>query len=828
MDKKITISANLDTKQFDQSIKDLQNKLAQIQQNNFKTPDLAKTQQNLSKQGLPLLSPQSEENSKRNLLTLTKELDNFLKSQVSSENKIAQAIDNRIKKLEQLKKLNQDDLKTDQQRLKLKEDIVKNEESLNRLASISTAKKTAITEALTVKEKLTPKFDKVMPEPVRKDAIQDKLQAMATPAAIAKIAAMALDTAEYVASSNRRIASATGAAIQAQSQVAESAFQGTLGKQMYFRQERTQAATRTAKEEKTDRAIDSIRAIGAIAVPLVAGALALTGVGAPLAMAGLAGVAMMTGGNVAKQKLTGTYESEREKVQAERTEQYTQDLIKAQFLRRKGIETFENNAEDNLAIQRQLGMGTAQFYGRGQYGQGGKLQGQDLLGRGRQAGFTRDLTLNATQQIMQAGGTSQGAAENATVSNTLQRQFNLTNASQILGKLTGGGIGASEGKDATLRILTEGVRVGFDTSKTPELLRSFSSSVAEIANQIGVTSQVGVSNIAAQMASFQTDKTTRGVEAAQSAYQTWQKTSADTTGAVGAIKFNKIRQQYGNDLSFAEQQSLAELSDSDLERKGPTIQKLAQKRGVSVDDMVAEIRGIHQESTEALGGGAKLGKTLRAKYAESQKAGISDEDFQAKNAADLSAYGAQSELLLGQAYNPNTIQGQALLMSRIRGGGMGGKGGISGGVAGQYTEFDDLQKKYAGKNIPWSPEDLAKVKPEDLRRGAAAKGEEAMGYAVNAQLEEATKSYSEVMQSTREEIIKLVDVQAKGVDGIAEYQKALENLHNRITGMTSEVNKDISQRNAEVAQAMGAVPRSARYTGPAIRQPSAGHNRQNK
>ena len=186
----------------------------------------------------------------------------------------------------------------------------------------------------------------------------------------------------------------------------------------------------------------------------------------------------------------------------------------------------DQNWQRNLGVQRTLGLSDQQFYNQGP--NRGFLQGAMAPGGGNRQ-FTEEQVMDMFQGIMGAGGSARMGAMPG-IGLEMQKNFNLTNAPQILGTMSRTMGGASETKEATMRILTEAFKQGLNDSELSDLLRGFTQTTSEIIAKSGARTQGDVERITAQFGKGMTESTGVGLEAAKSGYEAYQKISAQTGG----------------------------------------------------------------------------------------------------------------------------------------------------------------------------------------------------------------------------------------------------------------------------------------------------------
>jgi len=244
----------------------------------------------------------------------------------------------------------------------------------------------------------------------------------------------------------------------------------------------------------------------------------------------------------------------------------------------RGIRTAAANRylqtyQTDLGTQRQLGLNDEELRGNG-YGLGGK----GFYGKVEDAGFTDQQGRTAASNIIGAGGSTRSARGNSITALQAERNLDVTNASQVLGKLSGS-IGSDTGsKDAFIKILAEGTRTGLDGSQYREENRKFIESAATIVNRSGASSSEGLDQILSTVGKFfGGDKTTRGIEAGQNAYELYRQKSVEQTGPTGTMRAaGIIKNPVLNKLDTFSRAALFNIPIDQLTVDNPMVQKLAE------------------------------------------------------------------------------------------------------------------------------------------------------------------------------------------------------------------------------------------------------------
>jgi hypothetical protein len=229
--------------------------------------------------------------------------------------------------------------------------------------------------------------------------------------------------------------------------------------------------------------------------------------------------------------------------------------------KKTGIEYFNQNRERDLASERALGFSSADFTGQGGW-----------LDQGTNKGFTQNQMVGASAGILGAGGSTR-AARGASSSLEMQRKYDLTNSSDVMGKLSGTLGGAKETDQATIKILAEGMRLGLNASDMTEENRKFTATVAGIAAASFARSPEDVMNKAEQFSKFMGSNTMQGIAGAQEAFGQYQERSKSTSGAYGVVQSsNFLSNTLTSKLTPGTMTALMGMEDKDLSENSLTVQ----------------------------------------------------------------------------------------------------------------------------------------------------------------------------------------------------------------------------------------------------------------
>lgn len=259
------------------------------------------------------------------------------------------------------------------------------------------------------------------------------------------------------------------------------------------------------------------------------------------------------------------------------------------------VQDYEQNYSRNLNAQRMMGSSNGQFYGQGGF-----------LRQNINQGFTPELAINMASQINAAGGSTR-QTNDSVFGNQLSRGLNLTNAGSILGSISGGVGSAESTKQATVKILAEGMKLGLDDSKFAEESRRFTQTAADLISRSGANNESDFARISGNLGNYMGENTNKGVEAAKSAYEQYQQISSSTTGprgvmrAAGFLRDNKLSQ-----LSQIQQQALMQVPEEQLNENNTLVSGAAESLGISAKDLVSRIRGVNQGAQSRFGDADKI------------------------------------------------------------------------------------------------------------------------------------------------------------------------------------------------------------------------------
>lgn len=280
------------------------------------------------------------------------------------------------------------------------------------------------------------------------------------------------------------------------------------------------------------------------------------------------------------------------------------------------IGEYEQNWQRNLSAQRSMGLTNEGFYGK-----------NGFLQNNISAGFTPEMGLEMSGNILGAGGSTRMSRDSA-FGNQLARGADLTNAGQVLGTLSGG-LGSSEStKQATVKILAEGMKLGLDDSKFAEENRKFAQMTAEIVARSGSRSESDFERVSGKFGAFVGENTTAGLGAAKGAYEQYQQISQSTTGPRGVMRAAGFMADKDlNKMSTMTKQALMQLPEEQLNADHPVVQAAADEAGISADELVNKVTGVNQGAVSRFKEADTIRDRLKAGMKKLGKERLSEEDI---------------------------------------------------------------------------------------------------------------------------------------------------------------------------------------------------------
>lgn len=655
--KTIEFSAKLSTTQFDQQIQQLQQKLKASQGDFSRNVLSSEVQQRMSKAGLSTgVSPiQAELQQKQSL----REMDRFIKEQYRQANQLNKAIDDRAKNMERLRKMEKEALDDEKKRLEIQKQMTENERQRSNLERQHAQQMSTVKQALDQRSGLAAGIQ----NPQGLDRLSRAYQGGGLGGAARAgyrmmgggvgmalgglgFAAQAIQMADPVIRSigaqNLNYTMAQGSTIGGLSHTG-SVYNNQLATQMYFQPERQKALNTALEKMQYTKFADNLSPYGTLAgnaakgaamgatggtlfggIGAVPGALVGGGLGAlkggydimsdersRLALG--SHVESLWGGNHFGKKLEARQLSEmmsdfNQAIEAEKQK----DPVK-----KMAEERYQQTRERNLQYQRATGLSNEGFYGGG-----------GLLSRGFREGFSEEETLGMSGSIMGAGGSTRSARYNNVLGNQMAKRMDMTNASSILGTISGRVGGNVETENATIKVLAEGMRLGLDKSEFAAEQRKFAEMTANAIASSGAYTEAGAAQASTNFAGFNAGTTMGAMQGMESAKGFYDSATSQTGNPRGAIKAAKMMSDgVLGKLSMDSMKNLSEMSSSELTVDSPFVKNAAREAGVSPEDIVKRMGGIQSDSLIIRGGAEKIRGDLQSKYKKMKAEGRSEQEI---------------------------------------------------------------------------------------------------------------------------------------------------------------------------------------------------------
>lgn len=612
MKKELEISAKFDTSDFDRAVETMQRKLKDI----YAPSDMVRAQQQTQQrlQGVGMggsMSQPTQDAYVRSTQQGRRELDQLIREQAVGQEKLGKLVAQRTEKLEKLKEQQNQITKGSKEELDIKEKIVRVEENLMRQRQSYLSRNEALNKAIDSKNK--PPGSETPMGPLSSGPgghIGRTLAAIGTLATI--VPALYKDI--------------TAAPIRSEASYG-NAMQGTVGRDvgtvygrrsafesMYTR-ERSIAAKQAMEKMDSDRTADKM-SLG-LNAGLVAGGAAggistsFTGIGALLGLGAVGkGLHGMFGNERSRSLAFSGYSNNSknryESILAEDAAKNYQTSLEGQKnqnpYKTAAIGEYEGNFMRNLGAQRMMGLGNQGFYGKGGFMSGATSNG-----------FTPEMSLDMAQSIQGSGGSTR-AMRGATFGNQLSRSMDLTNAGQVLGTLSGG-VGSNEAtKQATVKILAEGMKLGLDDSNFREENRRFTQAVAEVVARSGAQGQSDFDRTASGFSRFVNENTNKGIDAAKGAYDQYQEISSSVTGPRGVMRAAGFMKDPNlSKLSTMQKQALMQVPEEQLNESNILVQGAANELGISAGELIKSVRGVNEGAVSRYSEADQIRDRLRGK-----------------------------------------------------------------------------------------------------------------------------------------------------------------------------------------------------------------------
>lgn len=587
--KELRIQVKAETQDFDRTVDSMQRRLKQMTSG----PEAAKAGIQTKDRAAALgIGTGATEGERRRADQMEQQAmrrnEQYIRDQVKQQDSINKALANRLQQLKEIEDKQKNVVKGSEEELKLMQQKQRLEQSAGRLQQVSAGKAAGINQALDIRQA-------GMPMPAQQASLAQTLGrvAGAVGGAIA-ISEVVSETVKYIASTNRETSSIrTGASESLVGRRLDSVFQNRGFIDNAFLGERSRAIDMSLSENAINRKLDPLSGIsnvfrGGIQTLLspITGSSGGTGtllnglsqmfgnkenlsqiLGGISPLLGAASSMMpdsMFGGPLSKRYSAFDLDRTRTLIEENTRNEEMRDPLK-----RRALEAYGSQMQGDLDFQRSMGMNNYNF----------RMADQGFLNRGMNQGFTREQLMGASMNIMAAGGGTDVSRRGAVLSNQLTRNFDLTNASGLLGTLgrTTGNLESSENQ--LVKILAEGTRLGLDQSQFVEENRRFAQAAVQLIASTGTQDASSAGRLSSLIANAMPDRTIAGIDAASGAVQKL----TGLTGAGGgtarqviqrsaALNDDVLRSMAGTDRLGVNQ--LMEMDRTQLTSDNPIIQGL--------------------------------------------------------------------------------------------------------------------------------------------------------------------------------------------------------------------------------------------------------------
>lgn len=694
MKKELRFSSVIDTKEFDRAIADMSKKLQNIYQASDRSRSQLDQKVAVNRAGLGAApTTQDKLRADQDDRRVRREMDSFIKDQVKNQEQLSKMIAKQLDQKKELSKLAKEDLKAQEKVLDLERQIATNREKMK-------ASQEQTGQALQARNQVgfgRDPFDPMNDVFGRGAAAYRGARAggagmfggmgaaakgmgrgiaqsgMSGIPSLAGLAGGALLTgAELFSQYNtapREILLAQSSARNTYGQNARDVLSGNGFERMAYASENSRALKDSKKEIDRERMADYAKDAGKL---LIVGASAAAGMalGPMGALAAGAAATRLTGLDQSiTSRLTGTYDSNMQQKQAQIYEQNFEARKNLDPVRRAVLNRYQSEVMPNLSAQRATGMGDSEL--------------QEGLLTGTRSGFTSDMTRQSMQGILGAGGSTRTARDSATFANRLQRNFNLTNATGAMGRISSLTSSSGQSDSSMVRVLAEAVSLGLDDSEFAEEQRRFVDTTSQIIGRSGAIdgNQQGV---AGGFSKFVTGNQMYQVEGAKAAYDVSQRLSGDSGGARGAIQSASIMKDKNlSKLNRDERNMLLQLTDEQLAAGGPLVEGMAASAGLSQEEFVKKAKDMKRGSFSTRADVDKKADLLRKLKSEGREG---SEEYKSASSQYLSGMGYD----VGEIGKMKPAELDSLLQANV----FGGKGTSAEQMT--QNELDVLAKSERG------------------------------------------------------------------------------------------------------------------------------------
>lgn len=232
------------------------------------------------------------------------------------------------------------------------------------------------------------------------------------------------------------------------------------------------------------------------------------------------------------------------------------------------------NYQRDLDFQRQMGLNNESFRG-------------GFKSNIFNAGFDDTQGMGMAGSIMGAGGSTRSSVGNAALGLQAQRNLDITNAGSVLGKLSASLGSAETTKEAFVKLLAEGTKIGLDGSDFREENRKFVETAAQMISQSGTTTAGGAEQLLNQFGRFFGDKTGVGIDAGKGAFELYRQTSMATTGPRATMRAaGMLTDPIISKLSRDSREALFNMPIDQLTSDNPAIAAMAKQANTTPQQLI--------------------------------------------------------------------------------------------------------------------------------------------------------------------------------------------------------------------------------------------------
>jgi hypothetical protein len=605
MDKNITIKASLDNSQFDQQIKQMEQKLTQMKKTSDIYSQASKSTGTLGENTKAFFG-----DFNRDSINRLREMFNQNNQKLMSEAKDLQNKQKELSKLQSIEKVlnqNQADrlkmLKQEVELIKQKNQVLVTEQTM--------IQKAATQMGAEAKDFGNPPNPKQAPSNADAGSMFKQLLKGVSVGAIVQ---GALDAGRYVIERDRKLMSEQAQGVGIATKVAKQFYAGQGTDTAFWMPENLKAIQMAQKEQGRASKWDWAKLAGAAGTGAVIGGssagAATLGVGA-LPGAIIGGIAGLGTALLSSDKLKARVFDQpmyRAMMSKEGMQKYEQNLSAQQALdpnRLLGRNYWNENNQNLYGMQRQLGSTEKGFFGGG----GNKPWLSNQIGA---SGTNQETIQDTLSQMLGAGGTTQGANQLTGISARFGQRFFQENAGQVMGRLTSGGVGQGMGgeafdtkmTDSYKRLMSEAVKIGVDLSTMPRELERFT----DITSQM--IAQTGNENVSTLLSAAMPGTSQLSMQSGKGALESFSNRVSSGESWEGQMGWSFMQQSdVLSPLSVNMKQAINQLPPEQLTADNPFLQSVSSKLGIPIDNLLDELQNkFKYQSTRSEGAEQAIGK----------------------------------------------------------------------------------------------------------------------------------------------------------------------------------------------------------------------------